>query len=216
MSFRECSRSLFRMFTCGGETTEQRGLTALPSDLGPDTRAPNMPWPIPQSEKDHEGERKGVLCDLQSEAVSGPDASPHPLHVAEEHDDTEEGEVAGDTYEGAGHGKVVHQVPAAGSRDRKVAVMAQEQPARETAVLNSGCSSTLPRVLSKSDGQMGTSQILVPLAWGAGSRHQCFLKFPRKQTHTSKPKQTQRQTGGYPRGRGLEGGRNGYRGSTVG
>lgn len=48
--------------------------------------------------------------------MSGPDAPPHPLHVAEEHDDAEEGEVAGDTNEGAGHREVVQQVPEAGSR----------------------------------------------------------------------------------------------------
>lgn len=70
-----------------------------------------MPWPTPQSKKDHERERKGVFCNLQSEAASGPDASPHPLHVAEEHDDAEEGEAAGDICEGAGHGEVVQQVP---------------------------------------------------------------------------------------------------------
>lgn len=64
-------------------------------------------------------EEEGVLCDLQSEAVSGPDASPHPLHVAEEHDDAEEGEVAGNTYEGAGHWEVVQQVPEAERRDRR-------------------------------------------------------------------------------------------------
>lgn len=109
-----------------------------------------MPWPAPQSKEDHEGERKGVLCDLQREAVSGPDASPHPLHVAEEHDDAEEGEVAGNTYEGAGHWKVVQQVPAAGSKDRKAAVTGKHRPSPKTAALNSGCTLAFPWVLSKS------------------------------------------------------------------
>lgn len=48
---------------------------------------------------------------LQREAVLGPDAPPHPLHIAEEHDDAEECEVAGDTHKGAGHREVVQQVP---------------------------------------------------------------------------------------------------------
>lgn len=43
--------------------------------------------------------------------MSGPDAPPHPLHVAEERDDAEEREVAGDTHKGAGHREVVQQVP---------------------------------------------------------------------------------------------------------
>lgn len=46
--------------------------------------------------------------------MSGPDAPPHPLHIAEEHNDTQEGEVAGDAYEGAGHREVVQQIPEAG------------------------------------------------------------------------------------------------------
>lgn len=62
------------------------------------------------------GEGKEVLCDLQREAVSGPNAPPHPLHVAEEHNDAEEGEVAGDADEGAGHREVVQQVPGARGR----------------------------------------------------------------------------------------------------
>ena len=61
--------------------------------------------------------------------MSGPDAPPHPLHVAEEHDDAEEGEVAGDTNEGAGHREVVQQVPEAGSGDRRgVAATREYQP----------------------------------------------------------------------------------------
>lgn len=83
-------------------------------DQGPRAPALAAPQPTPQPKKDHKGEGKEVLCDLQREAVSGPDAPPHPLHVAEEHDDAEEGEVAGDTYEGAGHREVVEQVPDAG------------------------------------------------------------------------------------------------------
>lgn len=43
--------------------------------------------------------------------MSGPDTPPHPLHVAEERDDAEEREVAGDTHKGAGHREVVQQVP---------------------------------------------------------------------------------------------------------
>lgn len=58
--------------------------------------------------------------DLQRETVSGPDTPPHPLHVAEEHNDAEEGEVAGDTHEGAGHGEIVQQIPGAERRDRDV------------------------------------------------------------------------------------------------
>lgn len=45
----------------------------------------------------------------------GPDAPPHPLHIAEEHDDAEECEVAGDTHKGAGHREVVQQVPEVGT-----------------------------------------------------------------------------------------------------
>lgn len=51
--------------------------------------------------------------------MSGPDSTPHPLHIAEEHDDAEEREVAGHTHEGASHGKVVQQVPGVGNRVRK-------------------------------------------------------------------------------------------------
>lgn len=69
--------------------------------------------------------------------MAGPDASPHPLHVAEEHDDAEEGEVAGDTYEGAGHREVVQQVPEAGSRDRKgVEVTGEPQPSHFPEVIS--------------------------------------------------------------------------------
>lgn len=49
----------------------------------------------------------------------GPDAPPHPLHVAEEHDDAEEREVAGDTHKGAGHREVVEQVPEVGNRAKE-------------------------------------------------------------------------------------------------
>lgn len=63
--------------------------------------------------------------------MSGPDAPPHPLHVAEEHNDAEEGKVARNTDEGAGHGEVVQQVPEAGNQDRKkVAVTIQHQPSK--------------------------------------------------------------------------------------
>lgn len=51
--------------------------------------------------------------------MPGPDSTPHPLHVAEEHDDAEEREVAGHAHEGAGHGEVVQQVPEVGNRVRK-------------------------------------------------------------------------------------------------
>lgn len=81
--------------------------------------------------------------------MSGPDASPHPLHVAEEHDDAEEGEVAGNTYEGAGHWKVVQQVPEAGSRDRKAAVTGAHRPSPKTAALSSGCTLASPGCFQK-------------------------------------------------------------------
>lgn len=77
----------------------------------------DRPQPTPQR-RITKGEREEILCDLQREAVAGPDAPPHPLHVAEEHDDTEEGEVAGDADEGAGHREVVQQVPEAGRGQR--------------------------------------------------------------------------------------------------
>lgn len=83
-----------------------------------------MPTPC-QSKEDCRGE--GVLCDLQREVVSGPDAPQHPLHVAEEYYDAEEGEVAGDTYKGTGHWEVVQQVPEAGSKDRKGVAVTGEQ-----------------------------------------------------------------------------------------
>lgn len=94
-------------------------------------RPPTCPGPLPSHRRITKGRGKGFLCDLQSEAVLGPDASPHPLHVAEQHDDAEEGEVAGDTYEGAGQGEVVQQVPEAGSRDRKVVVTGTSLPIRQ-------------------------------------------------------------------------------------
>lgn len=83
-------------------------------DRGPCAPALAAPQPTPQPKKDHAGEGKEVLCDLWREAVPGPDAPPHPLHVAEEHEDAEEGEVAGDAYKGAGHREVVKQVPDTG------------------------------------------------------------------------------------------------------
>lgn len=69
--------------------------------------------------------------------MSGPDAPPHPLHVAEEHDDAEEGEVAGDTYEGTGHREVVQQVSEAGSRDKKgVAVTREYWPSHVPEIIS--------------------------------------------------------------------------------
>lgn len=95
------------MFTCGGDYSAAK--TDVPRRVigGPSHPGPQRTLAHSQSKKHHKGQRKGVLRDLQGKAVSGPDASPHPLHVAEQHDDAEEGEVAGDTYEGAGHGEVV-------------------------------------------------------------------------------------------------------------
>lgn len=115
----------------------------------------------------------------------GPDAPPHPLHVAEEHDDAEEREVAGDAYEGAGDGEVVQQVPEAGSRDSKGAVTGTSLLLR--AGLSSGCTSPSLGAFT----QLGAR--VSPTHWGSGGRvgcprHRHFKKFPREQTKQNKSK----------------------------
>lgn len=131
---------------------EERSYSAAGTDVRPPQRPgpPARPGPLPRQRRGRKGQ-EGARCHLQSEAVLGPDAPPHPLHVAEEHDDAEEREVAGDAYEGAGDGEVVQQVPEAGSRDSKGAVQGTSLLLR--AGLSSDCTSPSLGAFTQAGGQ---------------------------------------------------------------